>query len=142
MWMKATPWRAGSVCLTSSAMSVTGPHTRLWQSSGVANTSTIGFLPIASRKLTSCMSSCGARVSIEAMSPFTDATVGVSIAGGLSPTAGTGSCADTFRPVPVGTSWSPCLTTPITLYLPAFGNLHGGGVDGLGGVGILLSPSR
>ena len=121
MWMKATPFASGIVCLTSSAMSVTGPHTRLWHSSGVAMSSTAGFLPTTSRKFTSCMSSCGVRVSIEATLPFTDFTVGVEIPGGFCPTAGIGSCAETFSPTPVGSSLPLTSTAPRTLYLPADG---------------------
>src|SRR5882724_9772651 len=84
--MKATllPYFA----LTCSATSTTGPQTRLWQSCGVANTSTIGFLPSTSAKLTSCMSLGGTRVSILERLPATSVLVGVVIRGGLVPTSG------------------------------------------------------
>src|SRR5215212_2683294 len=47
--MKATS--LGALALTCSTMSTTGPHTRLWQSSGVPKVSTTGRLPSTSPKL-------------------------------------------------------------------------------------------
>ena len=72
-------------------MSVTGPHTRDWQSCGVANSSATGFSPTTSSKLRSCMSLGGVRVSSSSSSPPTEASVSVATFGAGSPTSGISS---------------------------------------------------
>jgi hypothetical protein len=71
-----------------SAMSVTGPQTRVWHSLGVAKRSATGLLPTTSAKSFSCMSSGGTRVSIASTSPPAEASVSVDTTGAFSPTAG------------------------------------------------------
>src|ERR1700754_3392476 len=110
---------------TSSTTSTTGPQTRLWQSCGVANVSTTGFLPTTSAK--SSFSSDGAggtRVSIFATSPATSAGVSVWITGALSPTPGGGTlCPPTCTPIgDVATSRPSSLAIARTAYLPFFLN--------------------
>jgi hypothetical protein len=90
MWMNST---SSLPALTSSAMSTTGPQTRLWQSAGVANSRTTGFLPTTSAKSLLCIEDGGIRVSIEARSPPTSASVGVWMRGAGSPRPGIGSSA-------------------------------------------------
>ena len=104
-----------------SATSTTGPHTRDWQSCGVAITSATGFLPTTSANDLLCMSSGGWRVSIEAMSPFAEATVSVWRFGGMrSPTSrdAVGGLADHVDLARGGDGLAPSLVTARIEYLP------------------------
>jgi hypothetical protein len=114
MWMNAT---SGWWALTCSAMSTTGPQTRLGHSRGLANRIAIGRLPKAEAKSTACMSSGGSRVSIRETSPRTDAAVGVWMGDGRWPTAGTAARQPTRTAGPMeaaATSRWSSRTTPST----------------------------
>ena len=71
-------------------MSVTGPQTLEWHSSGVENNSATGRLPSTWSRDTECMLSGGRRVVSRATFPCTLASVSVAIAGGRCPTPGIG----------------------------------------------------
>src|SRR4051794_36444012 len=107
-----------SIC---SAMSVTGPHTRDWQSCGVENSSATGFLPTSSAKSAVCMSLGGPRVSIFETSPFALASVSVWTFGAIWPTRGIGSAealaTSIVVPAPASLPSLP-LVAESTAYLP------------------------
>ena len=73
-------------------MSVTGPQIREWHSSGVENSSRIGFLPRTWLNDTECICSGGVRVVSRPTLPCVLASVSVAIAGGRCPTSGIGQC--------------------------------------------------
>ena len=100
--------------LTCSAMSTTGPHTRLWHRAGVANSRTVGFLPTTSAKSSSCMVDGGTRVSIEDRLPETEAFVGVWIFGARSPTSGTLLSPTTVNGPPAGVAATKRLSNRAT----------------------------
>src|SRR5918997_4349015 len=104
--MKST--RSPYFCLSCSAMSVTGPHTRDLQSWGVANSSATGFFPTTSENDVWCSSGAGGRrVSIASSSPRAEATVSVSVSGAGSPTSGILSWADVRTSIWVGAATRP-----------------------------------
>src|SRR5438105_34115 len=123
MWMKSA--RSPYSDFTCSVTSVTGPHTRLWHSAGVANSSTTGRLCLrASTRSTACMSSGGTRVSIDLTLPCADVTVGVWTEIALSPGPGRGSSGATITSAgEVATSLRFSLATADTRYEPALGKL-------------------
>jgi hypothetical protein len=108
-------------------MSTTGPQTRLWHSAGVAKMSTAGFFPTTSAKSVWCIEEGGMRVSIDARSPPTSASVGVWIRGARSPRAGIGS-SEALTTVSPGTAESAATSRPSsraipsTSYVPGFSN--------------------
>ena len=135
MWMKATSSERSR--LTCSAMSTTGPQTRLWQRAGVAKSSTTGSLPSTSARSSSCIVPGGIRVSISWMLA-TSSTVGVWTRGACSPARGPGPSRRRGCSACARRRISPSLLDH-RQHPPLAGliELQVGDVDGLRGVGIV-----
>ena len=131
---------SGRSFLTSSAMSTTGPQTRLWQSAGVAKRRTTASCRRRRRSRRRACRRAAWRVSILARSPPTSSAVGVWMIGALSPTLG--------MSVKIGLStigWPALATVVVAVAVADHGHhvatcpcreVDLGGVDVGGGVGV------